>query len=126
MADEVAQIRVVGARTLVKAMREAGTDLDDLKAANMAVGAVVLAAANPPRRTGRLAASGRVARARSKASVTYSRVYAGPIHWGWPRRGIPANPWLSQAAQRTEGTWTEVYLRAINQIVDDIQGQGAP
>jgi hypothetical protein len=122
MADETAQIRIVGARELTRAMRDAGEDLDDLKAANTAAANIVLAAADPPRRTGRLASSGRASKARARARVTYSKVYAAPIHWGWPRRHIEANPWLSRAAQATEPTWTETYFGAVNQIVERVNG----
>jgi hypothetical protein len=122
MADEPAQIRIVGARELTAAMRAAGEDLNDIKAANIEAASIVLAAADPPRRSGRLAASGRAGRARARARVTYSVPYAQPIHWGWPRRGIAANPWLSRAAQATEPTWTATYLDAVNQIIDRVNG----
>jgi hypothetical protein len=122
MAEESAQIRITGARELTRAMREAGEELDDLKAANTAAASIVLNAANPPRRTGRLAASGRASRARARARVTYSKVYAAPIHWGWPRRGIEGNPWLSRAAQSTEPVWRATYVQALNQIVDRVNG----
>lgn len=122
---DTAQIRVTGARELTRAMRAAGVELDDLKDANIAVGSIVLAAAQPPRRTGALAASGRVARARARARVTYSKPYAAPIHWGWPARHITANPWLSRAAQSTEATWLSTYLAALERIVANIQKEGA-
>jgi hypothetical protein len=120
-ASDFAQVQVRGARKLTRAMRQAGVELDDLKAANMAVGGIVLSAANPPRRTGRLAASGRVGRARSRARITYSRPYAPPIHWGWPARNIEANPWLAMAAKVTELAWLRVYLAALDDIVNQVE-----
>jgi len=60
--------------------------------------------------------------------------YAGPIHWGWPTGSaklpkklrqvtgrewfIAPNPFVIDAAQRTESTWTRVYLDAVDDIVD--------
>ena len=123
--DGFMQVEVRGARDLTRAMCDAGVDLKDLNQANQRVAEIVLSAANPPRRTGRLASSGRAGRARSRARVTYSAPYAAPIHWGWPRRHIEANPWLSRAAQVSEPVWQAAYLAAVNQIVDQVEEAGA-
>jgi hypothetical protein len=44
--------------------------------------------------------------------------YAGPIHWGWPRRHITARPWLADTAARTQPTWEATYLAALEHIID--------
>lgn len=119
-AEDFTRIEVHGARELAAAMRAAGVALSDLNEANQAAGSVVLSAANPPRRSGKLAASGRVGRARSRARVTYSKVYAPPVHWGWPRRHIDPNPWLSIAAKVTEPAWQAIYLGALQDVADKV------
>ena len=59
------------------------------------------AAAEAPTRSGRLARSTRGQANQTGASVksgTASRVqYAGPIHWGWPKRNIRKNQYIMRA-----------------------------
>lgn len=123
-----ARLEVDGLRRLRRDLRRLGDDLSDLTDANALVAAIVTAeaAARAPKRTGRLAATVRGNRAKTRASVRvgYARVpYAGPIHWGWPRRGIEAQPFVSQAAQATEHVWGPAYARAIDQAAAKIAGR---
>jgi hypothetical protein len=52
--------------------------------------------------------------------------YAGPIHWGWRKHHIKAQPWLYEAAIDSQDQWTGVYLRALQQIIDTIEGAPGP
>jgi hypothetical protein len=121
-------LRVDGARQLRATMKAAGLKLDDLKAAHLAVAQLVDRAARPNApvgETGRLAASERPAGTQSAAIVRAgsARVpYAGPIHWGWPKRHIVAQPWLYDAAANTETAWLALYLKAIESVLDTIEG----
>lgn len=121
-------LQVEGRRQLVATMKAAGVSLDDLKAAHLAVAQLVDRAAKPHApvgATGRLAASERPAGTRTAAIVRAgsARVpYAGPIHWGWPNRHIVAQPWLYDAAANTQTAWLATYLRAIEAVVDTIEG----
>lgn len=120
-------IRVEGLNMLVRTMRKAGKDLDDLKDAHAKAGAIVAnyAADIAPRRSGKLAGSIRAAKQVRRARVQAGRAsvpYAAPIHWGWPRRGIEANPFLSHAAQATEPTWRPAYERAVQEALDKVKG----
>lgn len=139
-------IRIEGGRDLRRALRTAVGDLDDLKDAHAKVARVVAEAAQAaaPVRTGKLAGS-----IRPNAGQRYARVsvgnnrttasgirYAGPIHWGWPTgspklpaalrqvRGrewfIAPNPFVTDAAERTEPIWTRIYAEALDDIVDQI------
>lgn len=122
-----ATVRVQGAPRLRRALKQAAGDVDDLKAAHAAVAALVAstAASRAPRRSGALAASVRGNRAASRATVAAGGArlpYAGPIHYGWPARGIDAQPFISDAAQRTEAVWLPLYTRAIDQAVDKVRG----
>ena len=120
-------VRVEGLGAFIRAMKQAEADLDEFKFATQRAGEIVVAAAQglAPRRTGRLAASGRASKAARKATVRFgsARVpYAGPIHWGWPRRGIAAQPFAVDAARATEPTWLAAYARDLEAIATSVEG----
>jgi len=119
-------VRVEGLAQFVRAMKAAEVDVDDLKDANQAAGAIVLnaAQARAPRRTGALAGSGRANRAVRKAVIRFgsARVpYAGPIHWGWPRRHIRPQPFALDAAQASEPVWLGIYARELVKIAAEVE-----
>jgi hypothetical protein len=79
-----------------------------------AVEAVVLSRAQAlaPKRSGRLAASGRKSGTPAQAAVSFGGAqvpYANPIHWGWPAHRIKAQPFLSRAVDQTEPAWRGLY-----------------
>lgn len=122
-----AQVQVEGLATLTRTMRKAGEDLSDLKDANARAAAIVVSAAAgmAPRRSGRLAGTIRGTRAAGRARVQAGRAsvpYAAPIHWGWPARGIKAQPFLSEAARATEGQWLPVYLQDVERALSNVRG----
>jgi hypothetical protein len=125
-------IKVDGLRRLRADLRKMGEDTQDLKDANAAVAALVASAAAvraPRGKTGRLAGSGRGNRAVGKATVTFGGAavpYAGPIHWGWPARNIKAQPWLYDAAVASQNQWTGQYARALQDIIDAVEGAPGP
>jgi hypothetical protein len=106
-------------------LKAAGIAVQDLKDANRQVADIVLEAARPPVRTGRLAGSGRAAGTQAAAIVRAggARVpYAGPIHWGWGARNIRANPWVQEAAESTEARWAAEYQQHIDAIIRAVEG----
>lgn len=120
-------VHVEGLRDLVRTLKAAEQDLDDLKAANRAAAQVVAdaARARAPRRSGRLAGTGRPGNAARRATVTFGRAsvpYANPIHWGWPRRHIKAQPFLVEAARATRFQWMDAYLENLQKILDSVKG----
>jgi hypothetical protein len=120
-------VTVDGARRLVRTLREFGEGLDDLKDANAAVSALVAKAASDraPRRSGALAASVRGSRQAAKAVVRVGSAkvpYAGPIHWGWPKRGIPRRPFVLDAAAATQAEWLGEYTDNIQRLADKVEG----
>jgi hypothetical protein len=122
-----AGVQIVGAKRLRRTLKAAGIELEDLKAANAAVASLVAqaAAGRAPKRTGRLAASVRGNRAQARATVLAGRAsvpYAGPIHWGWPRRGIKANPFLADTAAALEPAWIAIYTREVEKAINKIEG----
>lgn len=120
-------VTVQGAAQLRRTLRRAGSDLADLKEAHAAAGAIVVAAGRTsgPRRSGRLVGSMRASKAAASATIRAggaSVPYANPIHWGWGRRNIGSQPWVSLAAQATEPTWSAAYAAAVDKIIARIQG----
>jgi len=124
-------VEVDGLRTLRRSLKAAGLSLQDLKDAHNEVAQLVVRAAAPhaPRRSGALVATDRGSGTQTAAVVRAGRAavpYAGPIHWGWPARGIRAQPWLYDAAVDSREQWTGTYLRALQQIIDTIEGAPGP
>ena len=117
-------IEVEGARELKRAIRKAaGTELrEELKEANYQAAKIVADEAKQlaPVRTGRLANSVRANRAIAYGAVkigSAARVpYAGPIIYGWPDRGIKAQPFVHEAISEKLGDARKEYLRRIRAI----------
>lgn len=98
-------IEVNGAKALAKAFKNAGDDgmVDMLKAAHLESAEEVLSAVRAPRRTGALQATVRAAATAQAGTVRAGKSsvpYAGPIHFGWRKRGIRPNPFLYEALDR--------------------------
>jgi len=99
-----ARVRVEGLGRTLRALAKAGADATDMRDLMHTLGLLVVTAANPPRETGNLAGTLRAGRGKTKAVVRAGGArapYAGPVHYGWPARNIPANPFLTDALQRT-------------------------
>lgn len=120
---------VEGGRQLRKTLREAGDDLTDLKAAHRQAADIArdAAASAAPRRSGLLAATIRAAGTKTAGIVRVgnnTRVpYANPIHWGWGRRHIAANPFASRGAQASQPQWLPIYERVVDEALNQIKGK---
>ena len=124
--------RVEGGRELRRTLRQAGSDLSELKAAHQKVVDAVLTEARTraPRRTGNLAASRKATAAKTAGTVKGGNrrkgptgvPYAGPIHWGWPGHNIEPNTFLVDAAETTRPTWVGIYEQEIDRILDQVKG----
>ena len=124
----MAWVEVEGGRRLRSSLKKAGVDMKRLSAINRKAATMVANAARPatPRLTGRLAASVRAGATQRAGIVRAGRKtlpYAGPIHWGWPRRGIRPQPWIANTASATEGAWVPLYERHMKEIVKDVKGK---
>lgn len=115
-----AALRVQGLSQLRRDLKRFAADTADLKAANMAVGGIVAAAAatRAPRRTGRLAASLRPTRTVGRASVRSTVPYAVYQHWS-KRYG---HPFVTEAAEATEPAWLAAYVAGLEQAVNRFHG----
>lgn len=126
-------LKIEGARQLRRTLREAGSDLTDLKAANAQAASIVSSRAKSwaPTRTGRLQSSVRssgtktagIVRAGNNRKSKSGVPYAAPIHWGWKARNIRANPFLSYSAQATEANWIRLYEQMVNKALSKIKGK---
>ena len=131
MGTDYTGVKLDGARQLRSTLRKAGVDMTKLRDTNREVAGVVVTAAGArvPTRTGRLAATLRTgatqtaAIARAGNNRSGGVPYGNPIHWGWFRRHIRPNPFLSLAAQETEPSWFGIYSERIGQILDTVKGK---
>lgn len=122
-------VTVPGLARLGRDLRKLGEDTADLKDANKAAGEVVAreAATRAPRGpTGNLAGSGRASRAVGRATVVFggARVpYAGVIHYGWPARGIEAQPFVFDAADATRPEWLALYQAGVDEALSKLDNR---
>jgi len=118
-------VRVEGGRELRATLKEAGHDLTDLKDTHREAAELVIHAAKPPKKSGRLDASARAAGTATAAIMRWggSRVpYAGPVHFKRTIHHPQGQPFGTEAAQRTEPTWIGLYEDRIEHIIGTIEG----
>ncbi len=78
---------------------------------------------NVPVRTGRLKQSVRSSGTKQSAIGRAGRKsvpYAPAIHWGWPKRGIPRRPFLTDAADAVEKGVVDDYEDAVRQMLNRV------
>lgn len=99
-------------------MHAAADELLELTDANREAGRVVLAATRPPRLSGALAAGQQVVTAADGVRLVSSVRYWTYVHYGAPRAGTRAQPWIADALTRTADDVLEVYrqhtVRSLN------------
>ena len=118
------KITVEGGASLMRTLKRAGADIDDMKDTNQRVARQVAAVASSlaPRRSGRLAGSVKGNRAVAQAVIRSRLPYAGPIHWGWQSRGIRPNPFMVEAVNRTQPAIESWYLADLDRILGTVRG----
>lgn len=133
-------ITVDGARELRRTLKRAGVDVKELKATHKSsaqivmtraaslcpVAPITMTSAVPGLLKDTLRAAGTqtaaIVRAGNNRSSAKGVPYAGPIHWGWHRRNIKPNLFLTRAASETEPKWVESYWSHLHNILDEIKG----
>lgn len=119
------QTEILGDKKMHRELVAAIVDLRDLTEPGREAQRIALNAARSeaPRLTGRLAASHKAGRVTEhEAPIVATVVYAPVIHWGWARRGIEANPWMTRAARRTEPTWVRGYAEQTDSAISKVKG----
>lgn len=123
-----ATVKIEGLAKLQRELKQAGEDVQDLKDASTKAALIVLAEAKrtAPVRSGALKKSLRKSVTKTSAGVLGGKAlavpYAQPIHWGWPKRGIRANPWVSRAAVMTQPQWLPGYIAEIDKATAKVKG----
>lgn len=107
LANGPVKLRVEGLRATVRQLEKAGADTQDMKQLIHSIGQLVVKATQVPELSGRLAATVRAGRGKTKAVIRAGGAkapYAGVIHYGDPARNIAPNPYLVNAvrSQRSE------------------------
>lgn len=123
----VQSVRVEGAARLRRTLREAGDDLADMKAAHKRAAQIAANASADlaPKRSGRLADTIRSSGTKTAGTIRAGRAsvpYANPIHWGWFRRGIQPQPFLSRGARDSEGRWIREYEDYLDTALEKVEG----
>jgi HK97 gp10 family phage protein len=119
-------VQVSGLKELATAARRSRSKVIPaaMRAANKAIAKEVAdrARALAPHRSGKLADSVRAGGSATSAYVAVGgpRVpYAQAIHWGWGKRHIAANPFLTTAAKRVEVDVDAWYGKVAEAIAED-------
>lgn len=115
-------IRIEGLNSTIRSLKRAGAQADDLKDLMHSIGEVVVreAQSDVPKVSGSLAATIRAGRGSTKAVVRAGGArarYAGAINYGWPARNIRATHFLTDAANRNEGTAVNMLEEGFQEIL---------
>lgn len=116
-------IRVDGVGELVIDLKSVINELNDLKVMqDIADRGARLAAGFAPVRNGALAASVRGSKSKNKAVVTAgargkTRLYGGPINYGWPDHNIEGSFFMQRADQAMAPTLVPTLDAAITRII---------
>jgi len=105
---------------------------DELKHLHKEVASIVADEAEQrvPVQSGRLKGSIRPLGSQKQGRVAAGKKsvpYAGPIHFGWPRRNITPQPFLTDALDRRKNevldTWLDLQEQLIDKVWSGIPGQ---
>lgn len=115
-------VKVEGLRDLNRALTKTGADVEDLKDLNQDISQLVVQTAQSLVTvvSGDLRSSIKGNRAKGKAVVKAggARIpYAGPIHWGWPKRGIAPSMFLADAVDQNTEQITHKYQDGIDKVL---------
>lgn len=122
--DQIVKAEIVGLREVQRDLRKLGNDTKtEMKETHKQAAEVVVMGAKRlvPYRTGALAASIRALATQSSGRVragSASVPYAGPIHFGWPARGITPNPFIYDAVDSRVDEIKGLYAERIDQLIN--------
>jgi HK97 gp10 family phage protein len=120
------RVEVHGLSKLTRALKRAGVEVSDMKAANARVGDVVVQAATPitPRRTSALANSIKPAQRASGVIVRAGggRIkYAKYVEYGTKR--MRPRSYLVKGANDSQPRWLDVYSAELDKIVGEVESR---
>lgn len=117
-------VEAIGAAQLAYTLTRAAHELDQgVGGADAEAAQLVASSARglAPRRTGALAASVRAEGPTVYAGSAFVQ-YAPFVEYGTPSRGIPARPFMTDAAKTSEPMWVQVFRRGIARVLSKIKG----
>lgn len=116
--------KIEGLRQAVAALNAVSGGAADMRPVMHNVAEIVARRARKrvPVLSGALRATIRSGKAKLKAQVRagYNSArlrYAAVIHYGWPKRGIPANPWMEKALAETQEQALEELSRGMDRLL---------
>ena len=119
-------VKVEGAAEFRRAMKHMGGDLRDLTKIHKKAAQPVKDRAQEiaPVRSGTLRRSIRIRATQKAAGILAGKAtvpYAGPIHFGWPRRNIESQPFLYDAAEEKRSEVASIYGDFIGDLVKRVE-----
>jgi hypothetical protein len=116
-------VKVSGVREVQAAMKALEAEAKDLKAAHLAVSSALVpgVATRSPRRSGTLASSWKAGATKGRARITSTTRYAGPIEYGWPKRGIEPARMVRDTVDASHAEILETYERELERLA---KGEG--
>lgn len=125
------QIKVEGGARFRRTLRKTGADMKDLTRLHRQVGNIIVPRAKALAPTGPTAGGHIKNTIRATAGQHHATIRAGGqakpygpvIHYGWQRRNIKAQPFISIAAQETEPEWFSELSKGIEKMLDQIKGK---
>ena len=124
--DRRSGVKIEGLSKVQRDLRKLGGDLDlnkaEFLATNRKVAELVIGGAKRfvPVQSGALAESIRQASTKKSAKVRVGNgsnvPYAGPIHFGWPKRRIKPQSFIYDAIDERRGEVTRLYAERLTQI----------
>ena len=118
MAASKGRVKVRGVAEVQRALRQLEASSEDLKAVHTTVVAGLLpgVSARTPVRSGALAASWTAGATKTRGRVLSSRVYAGPIEYGWPAHGIEPARMVRATIEAEQGEIVHKYEQALEEL----------
>lgn len=118
---------MTGLREVVRNLEKIGADVQDMKDVFLKIGEMVQADAArlAPKRSGRLSASIKPTKTKNKAAIRAgsARVpYAGPINYGWRRRGITASNFMQRAINADVDEALKMMDEGLTRIINEHMG----
>ena len=118
--SQAVTVEIDGVKDVVKALKRLEDGANDLKQVHGEAARNIELDVRAPVRSGVLAASVRSTGQAGAGVIRAGRAavpYAGPIHWGHPRRNIKAQPFLVEAAERKTPKVVQIYENGIAALI---------
>lgn len=114
---------VEGLRDLVRNLEKLGVEVADLKDVFLAIGNMVATDARryAPVKSGKLVATIKPSKTKNKASVRAGgkkASYAGMIQYGWPRKGIKPQPFLTRSIDGNRNKAVEMMEQGLADVIE--------